>query len=283
MNLYYINSVSNIGDYAAPSLYIKQDAANETITVQKAFNVSDISPTGAPAPDMSIVTAHTSITNAQLYTFNATPGVSFTRASLLSKWSDDPEGFQVWGIGQQVSSPGLLNPRLVEPIPVLRLSSASKLPPFPSIFNRSIVFSFNIPFQDSVYSDCFIVVLAKDLVLDGDSFNVIPIQAPQNGPAALAYMPSVKLTSTGSVTATQAATITAQIVDYQGNPITNHEMDLVFENVNGQISHNRCTTVNGIASTKVWAPLMDVGETVRVKVGTKYYSGISDISLTVGS
>ena len=135
----------------------------------------------------------------------------------------------------------------------------------------------------SPYEDCFCIAVANDIILDGDPFTVTSFTGKSINDIVkkrIELMPHIALSTSGVLSSNSNATVTAQLVDSNGNNLTNNT-ELFFENVNGQISHNRKTTVNGIASILVAAPMMSQGDTVRIKVGSKFFSSINDITLTV--
>lgn len=286
MKLFYIRIAEGqelLGNPEFSSVYIHQDESNEEISIKRAYLASQIS--SISEPPFEGTSSFTSLGNNELFIYNEGVGIYFTFEDLKYKWGT-PTDYESWVICQYYNINTPQSVILVEPVPIFRMSCSSKIPlPSPAIYDRLQLASFNIPFSSSVYSDCFIIVTAKDLVVDGDVFEIIEVANPSLGLATeirAQYLPHIILSSSGTLTPSQHATVTAQVVDYLNNPIS-CEMELFFENVNGSLSHNRRITEEGSGWTKVSANLMEAGETVRVKVGSKFFSGLAEILLVVGS
>jgi hypothetical protein len=285
MRLFYIKmgEVNDIlGNPEFSSVYIHHDETNEKISIKKAYLASQIS--SISNPPFEGTSSFTSLGDAELFIYSEGEGIQFTFEDLKHKWGT-PTDYESWVICKYYNMMVQQADILVEPVPIFRMSSSSKIPlPSPAVYDRLQLVSFNIPFSSSVFSDCFMVVTTKDLVVDGDAFEIIEVANPSLELAAeirTQYLPHIVLSSSEILTPSQHVTVTAQVVDYLDNPVS-CEMELFFECVNGSLSHNRRTTEEGSAWTKVSANLMEVGEVVRVKVGSKFFSGLAEISLAVG-
>lgn len=206
----------------------------------------------------------------------------------LKLFDADMPSYQTWLIARPILLSNLsYNPFILrDPINLHRITYSSKLPTYATPYQDIIpVGFFNIPLSTSSYSDCYLMVAAKRLILTGDPLNVIEYDRTvmtDNDVRDLrvSRFPKIILTASGDLTPTNIITITAQVLDYNGNLLPD-SLELFFENINGQISHTRKVTTNGLASIKVSAPMLEPGDSVRLKAGVKFYSGISDITLEV--
>lgn len=171
-------------------------------------------------------------------------------------------------------------------IPYYRSAAGHKYPSrmgLPRINRVLELLSISSPFHNSEFQDCLLTVTAKDIILAGDSFEVVtdmPFEFAHD--LREAWLPTIRLTATGDLTPTQYTTVRVEVVNSDGD-LYGGDLEVFFEAVNGQLSHNRRTTVNGEAWTRVSAPNMDIGDTVRVKAGSKYVSGLDELTLTVVS
>ena len=282
MNLYFYSNLSD-SDVVLVSLYINQNASAETITLKRAVSLSEIY-NGGDGPVPEFATTHTSILGNTLYTLS-TKEVVLNLPSLVTQYGS-PSDYQTWAICNYVdySLPDAAVRGIFLPTPLFRNTASSKTPGIePALYMRQVCYSLNIPFMTSPYEDCFCIAVANDIILDGDPFTVTSFTGKSINDIVkkrIELMPHIALSTSGVLSSNSNATVTAQLVDSNGNNLTNNT-ELFFENVNGQISHNRKTTVNGIASILVAAPMMSQGDTVRIKVGSKFFSSINDITLTV--
>ena len=274
MKLYWVDKSTEPG---FPPLYIDLDNSNGTVSISRLYTFDEMSQDGKP---LEFATPVISVNNNAYYLVGLpySAVVVFNLEQLRTKWGRGPYDMQSW-----IACMSLRTNYLVEAIPTFRFTSSSLEPiMFAPVYDKFMVASFNVPFSNSAFSDCSLFIGAPDVVLAGDIFEIINV--PNDGAynKIAACFPSVILTSHGKLTPTRPATVIAQVVDQAGIPVS-CEMELFFENVNGQLSHNRRVAVAGSGWTKVSAPNMDIGDTVRVKVGTKFVSGMSDISLLVES
>jgi hypothetical protein len=275
MKLYYFKKESGLSDNL-PKLWVhcsKPDSVIQVSTIE--------------TDDMMINNSSFNITTVDLITTEKNNITAFTTGNIvldLGLLTEAARGKikrhdrQVW-LGWWKRG----HPTLLGPAPIFQMSTGHKFSTklSPLYFERTEVFSFSSPFADSVFDECFCTVTAPELVLTGDPLELITDHGFTDPDDLREYLlPSISLSSEGMLTPNSPATVTAQVVNADGK-LYGGDMEIWFETVNGQISHSRKSTVDGFASIKVIAPMMEKGEVVRVKAGTKFVTGIADISLTV--
>jgi hypothetical protein len=180
----------------------------------------------------------------------------------------------------------MMDKSLSGPLPYYRKSYASKTPVIssPVFYGTVEIASVIRPNRTSSFSDYIIAAAATDLVIVSNE--EIEIISDHNFTSieevGSLFFPHIILTQLSDLTLTQAATVEATVVDINEQPYPT-DIEIFFENINGQISHSRKMTSNMTTSIKVAAPMMEIGDIVRIKAGTKYFASISDVSLEVVS
>lgn len=169
------------------------------------------------------------------------------------------------------------------PVPYYQMATGSKLGILMSaVYHARIeLFSFCSPFANSTFEECFCILIAKDLVVTGDSFEIVTDHGFENTyDLRESLFPCILLTSSGTLTPTQPAVVTVSVVDADGN-LHGGDMEIWFETVNGYLPYTRSRTINGTTSIPVMALGMKSGDAIRVKAGTKFVTGLADITLIV--
>lgn len=94
-------------------------------------------------------------------------------------------------------------------------------------------------------------------------------------------LPSISITSGGgSIDADGYDTVGFDVVDSGGNKLSSNG-DIYLEHTGGYLPMNRVATTNGSGSFKVGALGMTSGDSFKVKVGFRNYSGLVDVNYTV--
>ena len=177
------------------------------------------------------------------------------------------------------------NPRtfsLSIPTEFFRVNAASKFPTPALVYGEHYpVFTLSRPLKTTSFDACICVCQTANIFIEGDLFDYEAMSIMETGGVVelrKSFFPVVSLTSSGNLTPTNFVSMTSEVDVLEGE-----ELELYYESINGQLSHNRKLTNNGIATIRVSAPNMDIGDYVRVKVGSKYYKGINEITIPVTS
>ena len=94
-------------------------------------------------------------------------------------------------------------------------------------------------------------------------------------------LPNMTVTSGGgSIDADGYDTVEFKMVDSDGATI-DHATDIYLECTGGYLPKNRVAITNGTGSFKVGALGMESGDTFKVKVGFRMYTGLADVEYTV--
>lgn len=171
---------------------------------------------------------------------------------------------------------------LSTPTEFFRVNAASKFPTPALVYGEHYpVFTLSRPLKTTSFDACICVCQTANIFIEGDLFDYEAMSIMETGGVVelrKSFFPVVSLTSSGNLTPTNFVSMTSEVDVLEGE-----ELELYYESINGQLSHNRKLTNNGIATIRVSAPNMDIGDYVRVKVGSKYYKGINEIIIPVTS
>ena len=138
------------------------------------------------------------------------------------------------------------------------------------------------PFTDTAFTDCSYTLKYNkgygfstniDGWTNGSGYNYIADLTEG--------LPTFDVTSGGgSIDADGYDTVEFKMVDGGGNTI-DHATDVYLENTGGYLPKHRVTVTNGTGSFKVGALGMSSGETFKVKIGFRSYTGLTDVDYTV--
>ena len=92
-------------------------------------------------------------------------------------------------------------------------------------------------------------------------------------------LPTLELSGPSQIA--KDGTATMQVTMKQGAITLSYSGDIAVETLAGYAPKTRVSMVNGSASFKVMALGLDVGDQMRVKVGTRTVSGMADKTLEV--
>lgn len=284
MDLYWLKSIET------PTSVVRVDhnSNDKKITLSLCLEETTMFPSGVFPTENLSPKINSFLYNNLTYYYSPETSKTFDFDTLVtSDFSFDV--FQTWLITRPVYPSGqLMQPfTLRDPINLHRVTYPTKLPNLTLPYYDEVpVGFFNIPLSSSSYEDCFVMVSASDLLLFGDPFEVTEVDRTtmtdeEVRALRISKFPKINLSVVGNLTASNTVSLTAELLDVSDNLILD-SVELYFENINGQLSHTRKTTVNGTATIKVAAPMLEAGDTVRVKVGVKYFSSVSDVTILVG-
>ena len=169
-------------------------------------------------------------------------------------------------------------------VPYYQYAAGCKLSPSMSefYFNSVELASISAPFLTSNFDDFFMTVSASQVFITGDSMDLILDHGFGDANSLReTLLPHIRLSQNSELSVSSPATITAQIVDSSGE-VCGDDMEIFFEAINCRVSHDRRQTLNGVTTIQVTANdgVLN-GQTVRVKAGTKFVTGLSDRTITV--
>lgn len=127
-----------------------------------------------------------------------------------------------------------------------------------------------VPFADSSIDDWKVIVVADSCIVNGTSIvSRFDIDIDKTlADICAENLPGIALSK-------QDTTISAQLLNADGNPVAKENIDIYFETTAGYLTKARSKTdSNGIATTEV------IGATDgKVKAGFKYFSGKTELSI----
>ncbi len=95
--------------------------------------------------------------------------------------------------------------------------------------------------------------------------------------------PRFTVTPPASIAPEGYGTFQVQAHDIDGNALPVSDFELLLEVTAGYLPQKRCVLQSGAGSFKVGALGLEPGDSIRVKLGTRVYSGITDATVTVAA
>lgn len=140
-----------------------------------------------------------------------------------------------------------------------------------------------VPLRSCQTSEWTIGFNVHDPVLLKTSGDIEVIPAITLGLVREETLPIVRFVGGPSATVAQAGELplTFRLETPDGTPITEREADVYIESTGGYLTIRRVTTVGGIGSTVLRPDGLAPGESVKVKVGFKLYTGTDDMVVVV--
>lgn len=271
MKLYYIQKSYELAT-PTPSVYVKADAANQILTTNTMPQPGAF---WCPETDLQFTSVSGNILGMRSDLMKVTDFKIVTQAIRSRQFRHDRQVWLYWcDWGIQTLLWG--------PVPYYQMAAGNKLSTLlsPLYWGRLEVVSFCSPFYNSTFQDSFLTVMANDLVVEGDIEIIVDHGFDNTLDLRNYLLPHIKLTSEGTLTPNQPALIHAEVVDAEGNPYGG-DMEIWFETINGYLPYTRKTTTNGTTSVKILALALETGDEIRVKAGTKFVTGLADITLVV--
>lgn len=94
-------------------------------------------------------------------------------------------------------------------------------------------------------------------------------------------VPVIKIVGPISIVKDKHAVLEVSVTNRKDGSIITDPIELYVEHVNGYVPYSRITTVDGKCTIPVSAMLMTPGDTIKVKVGFKFYTSLADHELEV--
>lgn len=147
--------------------------------------------------------------------------------------------------------------------------------------------SFNIPFAGSTFDECFLTLnlhtTLGGYVIEGiDAQDIQSLGYETHEITREMVFPSVKVSPPEEAKLDAPIEFSVQIVDGVGNPLTN-DAEIYFEAINGYLPKSRQRTTQGKTVVKVLPLGLDVGDSVRLKAGFKFYPALDDAQVVISA
>jgi hypothetical protein len=135
-----------------------------------------------------------------------------------------------------------------------------------------------VPFRNSAFADCTLHVATHPdhpLVVNGTP------EAMDLQESIARAMPVLRLHPSELTVPTDGYGVAGVAVTNRDGRVQPAACDLYLEETGGYLPKRRIQVVDGRAAFKVGALGLDAGETFRVKVGFRHFSGLADLNVTV--
>jgi len=109
----------------------------------------------------------------------------------------------------------------------------------------------------------------------------LPQVPPFYTPKGYPRFGSLVLEGPGEIAAGGSATLTVRAVRHNSRETDKSQSEVHVETVSGYAPHSRVRLRDGVASFKVMALGLDAGESMRVKVGWRFFPGLAEMTLGV--
>jgi hypothetical protein len=141
-----------------------------------------------------------------------------------------------------------------------------------------------IPFKDSNYSDWHIIVSTLDACLvNVISNDEVTLDVDSVGKfLSTTFGKVVFENETATVAPDGKVTLPFYLTNPDGTPTTTNNATVYFKTTGGMLNKQQVATENGVGTVAFIASHLDAGDSVKVSVGFKYFSGTSDCIITVG-
>lgn len=145
--------------------------------------------------------------------------------------------------------------------------------------------ALNVPFADSAFDECFLTVnlhpsLGGILVEGAASSDVLNLGYETPDVNREMVFPSVQVTAPALARVGQPLAFSLQVVDGVGHPLA-HDTEIYLEAVNGYCPKPRVRTHQGVAQAQVLPLGLEVGDTVRLKAGFKFFPALAEARVTL--
>lgn len=145
-----------------------------------------------------------------------------------------------------------------------------------------------MPRRDAMLADCFIGlniggITECRILKDGALVATVPLEDGKDlSEVRNLGMPSVTLAAP-QVSAEGVVEVVATVALEDGSVDTLFNDPLYFETTGGYLSMTKSSAVAGVAKTKLRASDLVSGDKISVKVGTKFYTSLAKIDITVAA
>lgn len=148
----------------------------------------------------------------------------------------------------------------------------------------NLLIGINVPFSDSD-DDIFVTVNLNadatddNFIVSGDLIREWS-QVSSSGIERVLKFPTIVASGAPSVSAGAQTEVTVRIEDSAGNLLI-RDTEVFVEPIYGAISGSRMQIRNGIGKLQISAQGLEAGDTVRAKLGWKYFPGATDVEIKV--
>lgn len=155
-------------------------------------------------------------------------------------------------------------------------------------YQNNLSVGFVVPFADSTFEECAVTVNINPDVSKGDCVVVgvdsEDVERTDYSASAqvreLILLPGVQVAAPQDCLPDGTISVQVQVVDANDHPLE-REAEIFLEAVNGYLPKTRVKTTNGQASVPFMALGLVAGDSARIKVGFKYFSGASDACIQI--
>jgi hypothetical protein len=148
---------------------------------------------------------------------------------------------------------------------------------------RNCAMQIFVPFASCDFEACsFTLALHRDFGLVGnlDPGEEITDQAAAR--AAPAAFPAIRFSDEALELAPDGyGIVTTQLIDPDGNPITDTDTEIFFETTGGYLPKQRLMTQGGEAELRIGTLGLAPGDTFRVKAGFRHFTGVCELTVQV--
>jgi hypothetical protein len=144
---------------------------------------------------------------------------------------------------------------------------------------------FNVPLADSNFDECFLTLNMHTslggYVIEGvEESEVLSLGYETHEITREMVFPSLQVTGPKTSKLDSPIEFSVQIVDGVGNHLS-QDAEIYFESINGYLPKPRKKTSNGHALIRVLPIGLEIGDTVRLKAGFKFYPALDDALVTI--
>lgn len=182
--------------------------------------------------------------------------------------------------------------KLLAPFPSYTFSMPTRFTAFELIQlyklgKENYMLSFNIPFADSTFEECFLTLnLHSSLggyVIEGlDAQDILSLGYETHEITREMVFPSIQVSPPEVAKLDSPIEFSVQIVDGLGNPL-NNDGEIYFEAINGYLPKSRKRTSQGKAIVSVLPLGLAVGDSIRLKAGFKFFPALDDAQVVISA
>lgn len=193
----------------------------------------------------------------------------------LAEWSDRANW--VWPLDEK-GRPGAAFNRYIA-----TFETKARTPRLLDSMQSNCALQVYVPFRSCDFDECSVsLCLNQKYGLVGNQELGIEVTYQDVLSGAQKPFPELQLSAhTVSLAPNAYGSVTVQLVDGDGDPITDANADLYIEHTGGYIPRKKIATQNGQAVVRFGALGMEPGEFFSVKIGFKHYSNVAEIAIAV--
>lgn len=186
----------------------------------------------------------------------------------------------------QVYCLALQNGQFVDLFALYPSTQDGQIPPvdYARANNLNVIISINVPFANSSDDELFVIANlstdAQPTKLVSTGFNQIWSSVNTAVTERLLRFPVINATAPGSMAVDTASPVQVRIEDASGTLIQRDAV-VYIQQISGFSGGTQVFLTNGTGNFPISSAGMLPGDTIRMKLGWKYYSGIEDITVPV--